>query len=995
MSTTDHDEKTVRHWKSLEEWRQDPEVQKLAENEFMTSPFAQEGDLSPRARRDFLKLMGASLALSSAGCLRRPVQKIIPYVNRPKEIIPGVANYYTSTLKDQGEGFGIIVKTREGRPIKIEGNPQHPLNQGGLSARAHAHVLSLYDPDRLREPKSKGGKAISWEDVDAQVKERLGQGSVVVLTPTLSSPSTEKVVGDFSKAFKGRHVTWDAIGADATLEAAQRSYGVSSLPHYHFDKASLVVSIDGDFLGTLISPSAFTRQFGAKRNPDGKMNRLVVFESMMTLTGQNSDQRFPIRASEQLDVVMLLVSHILEKSPANKTLSSTVASYVSGIDKLSVDKKAISDLADELWAQRGQSLVISGGLAAQTSAAVELQLAVNLLNWLLKNEGETIDRKASLNTLQGSYSELQKLIAEMELGQVGTLVMYKTNPAYTLPTNSGFVEALKKVPTVIYAGDANESGALADFNLPVHHDLENWGDSEFIRGVRTIQQPTIRPLYKTRAFEELLLGWLTAAGKATDANWYNYLREEWKAHLGYSNFESKWDEALQTGVSGRIKHSSSRSFNTSSVSGIKRDTNRSEYELVLYEKIGLGDGALANMSWMQELPDPVTKIVWDNYVNVAPSTAKKLKLEEGDVVQLKAGQVTVEVPVHIQPGVHPGVFAVAVGYGRTAAGQVGNGVGVNAFALASVQGGKSVFSGTAATLTKTAKKIKIANVQGHHTMFGRNLAFETTHKEYEGNKKAGHVKPHFTGEIWPAHQYKGHKWGMSIDVNSCTGCSACVVACQAENNIPVVGKKYILQGREMHWLRIDRYYSEEPDNPETLHQLMLCQHCDNAPCETVCPVVATSHSDEGLNEMTYNRCVGTRYCANNCPYKVRRFNWFAYDKYREPQEMVLNPEVGVRSRGVMEKCSFCVQRIKEKKNVAKDEGRALKDGEIQTACQQSCPGDAIVFGDTNDPESQVSKRIADKRSYVVLADLNVKPAIHYMTKIRNRPPRKTTKGGHH
>lgn len=1000
-------ESPKRHWKSLEEWQNDPEYQKIVENEFLTSPLSEEGH-SPVARRDFLKLMGASLALSSAGCIRRPVQKIIPYVKRPEEVVLGVANYYTSTFLDGGEGFGLVVKTREGRPIKLEGNADHPVNKGGLSARAQAHVLSLYDPDRLKSPKknlhnekrtNRDTVSISWGDADKAVSAQLKNGRVALLTSTLASPSSSDLIQRFVSTFGGRHYVWDGLGVDDVIESQQICYGRAVLPRYDFSNAELVVSIGADFLGTYLSATEYGKQWATGRRPGEKMNRLVVFESMLSLTGTNADERFRIRPSQQLDVVLALIEEIVAKYESR--YAGAVA-RMKPSEKFDKAANKVSALAQELWDKRGKSLIIAGGVNAKTENALELQIAVNFLNSVLGNDGKTVqyDNSPTL-TQQGSDRQLLDLISEMTAGRVNTLIIYKSNPAYYLQNHSEFVEALKKVKMVVYAGDLDETGLLADLVLPAHHELESWGDAEFQEGVFSIQQPTIEPLYDTRAFQDSLMEWMKLAGRGAGAeNWYEFVRKSWERKvLGSAGFEEKWDKALQEGfvakASGHGRTSGARAFQTSALARITNGNGGNGPELVLYQKIGIGDGRHANLAWLQELPDPVTKIVWDNYVSVAVKTAKALGIQEGDVVQLEAGGRSVSLPAHIQVGMQEDVFAVAVGYGRWAAGKVANGVGANAFGLAKIGDGKIVYSGLPVAVKKSGKRIELANTQGHHTMFGRPIAADTTLGEYLKDPKAGHFKVHFEGTIWDEFKYAGHKWGMAIDMNACTGCSACVVACQAENNIPVVGKKYVLQGREMHWLRVDRYYSEEPENPETLHQVMICQHCDNAPCETVCPVVATSHSSEGLNEMTYNRCVGTRYCANNCPYKVRRFNWFSYLNYREPTQMVLNPEVTVRSRGVMEKCTFCVQRIKEAKNIAKDESRALRDGEIKTACQQTCPTDAIIFGDMNDPNSQVVKWMKDKRAYSVLEELNTKPAVRYLTKIRHREKSEAEHGGGH
>jgi molybdopterin-containing oxidoreductase family iron-sulfur binding subunit len=620
-------------------------------------------------------------------------------------------------------------------------------------------------------------------------------------------------------------------------------------------------------------------------------------------------------------------------------------------------------------------------------------VAVNALNSALGNDGTTVVYGQSQVALTGSTEGLLKLLTAMNEGKVKTLIIHGVNPVYYLGDN--FTKALAKVETVVYAGThMDETAIKADFVATDHHSVEAWGDSEAVSGVYAIQQPTIRPMYNTRSALMGFARWADAttalAKSETD---FDAVQTFWKekvtASVGASSFEDFWLEILQKGSVGALKteRDPARTPKVDKLLGLKPVTKQG-YELLLYPTIQMGQGELANIGWLQELPDPVTKIVWDNYASVSIGTAEKLKLSEGDKIELDVNGTKMIVPAHVQPGLHDDVVAISLGYGRTHAGKIGSGIGVNAYPMVTQQNGQFVFAGEPLTIKATGEKYVLANVQGHHSMEGRAIVVEATLKEYLQNKSAG-LHKHKIFSIWPYHRYDGHKWAMSLDLNLCTGCSACVVACQSENNVPIVGKTYVLQGREMHWIRIDRYYTGDPSDAETVFQPVMCQHCDNAPCETVCPVLATVHSNEGLNEMVYNRCVGTRYCVNNCPYKVRRFNWFDYRKdMNKTEAMAFNPEVGVRVRGVMEKCTFCVQRIKTVKDVVRQEGRTLVDGELKAACQQTCPTGAIVFGDVNDPKSQVSKMFKEEpRSYSLLEEFHAAPAVRYLTKIRNNNER--------
>lgn len=1001
-------------WTSLEQWSRDPEFLKMAEAEFQSSPLREGSETeSGWARREFLKLMGASMALSAAACVRRPVQKIVPYNKMPEEVTLGVSNYYTSTHFDGNQALGVLIKTREGRPLSVEGNPESPFTKGSMSIRSQASILNMYDPERLQGPKKKSGdkfEAAKWEELDETVVAQLKKGSVAVLTGNLASPSTQQVLKDFAQGFGAEVFSFEAVSNDELLAGQKLSYGEAIVPAYHFEKAKMILSIDADFLGTWLTPTVFTKQFAQGRKEISKMSKLVTFESNYTLTGANSDVRFRIKPSQQLSVVLGLAHEIIVVQgktafAGQADVKAILTPYANAATQLGVDAEVFKKIAADLIQNKGQSLVVAGGLATQTQWQLALQTAVNFLNSALENEGVTVDGTNSLSSLTATYASITQLIKNMSEGKVKTLIMHKTNPMYTLPVSFGFESALKKVEMVISTTDReDESGVLANYILPDNHALENWGDAELANNVFAIQQPAIRPMFDTRSFQLSLMTWayLAKVGPARIQEfetYYDYLRDFWKREIYpkhsslFSTFDSFWDQLLQKGFVGTAKSISARKFKSESLKLISESkVSASEMELVLYPTAQIGDGLLSNVSWIHELPDPVTKITWDNYASVSLATAQKLKLKQANVVEIEVAGQKLELPVHIQPGMHDDVVAVAVGYGRTKAGKIANGVGQNAYVFLAQNNALPVFSGQPVKVTKTSKKYKLACTQDHHSMNDgynktpRPLALEVTLKDYEKSASAG-IHKHHIWSIWSSHQYNGHKWGMAIDLNSCTGCSACVVACQSENNVPVVGKTYMLQGREMHWIRIDRYYQGSPENPTAVFQPVMCQHCDNAPCETVCPVAATVHNSEGLNDMAYNRCVGTRYCANNCPYKVRRFNWFNYAAKNEQlttPKMQMNPDVTVRIRGVMEKCSLCVHRIKEGKNKAKLENRNLKDGEIKTACQTSCPADAIVFGDINDENSAVSQMFhKDPRAYALLEEWHAKPSVRYLTKIRN------------
>ncbi len=1024
--------------------------------EFPSPPLSMAEAGSGASRREFLQLMGAGMALASAGCMRRPAEKIVPYAKRPPDVIPGEASFYASSFYDSGEGFAALIKTREGRPIKIEGNPEAAmLNGRGLSVRAHAHILSLYDPERIKNPRqnlfnreksSRETINISWEALDKILPQEFQNGRTALLTPRIPSPSAQKLIGEFKQAFSARHYVWDPVSFEDLSEAQKISHGQAIVPSYNFSRARVIFALNCDFLGTWLSPADFQSQFAKTRRPGPEMSRLIALETLMTLTGANADERHRLAHKDQLSALMALAL-ALERAGHIRLppeISPLIKSYEPLAARLPFPKSRLSEWADQLGKNRGRGLIVYGELGGQTDEARAIHVIVNFLNSALGNDGITVSRRQAQAHKFGSFRDIKSLIEALSAGDIQNLIIYKVNPVYSYPDHKKLLSALKKAKTVVYAGDRiDETGFHADYIAPDSHDLEKWGDWEFKKGVFSIQQPAIRPLYKTRAFEDSLLAWIKGgqeqmAGRPIKQaeNYYRYIKSRWESEKG----PGFWNRFLEKGVWGaespktssparafrpeaaaflaralkknlegfveeaRLKAKAGapqnpQEFQKGRESGANPNSPKAQfpYHLSLYQTAALKGGDMSNVAWLQEFPDPVTKICWDNYLCISPKAAIKEGLREGDLVQVRlAGGAALKAPAHIQPGQEDSALALAVGYGRTRAGSVGSHVGVNAWRLAGAgRPGQAAFAGLSAALKKTGGSVPLANVQGHHSMEGRDIVLEAPLEEFAKNPSAGIPKHHRGPSLWSKHKYSGHKWGMAIDLNSCIGCGACMLACQSENNIPSVGKRYVLEGREMHWIRVDRYYKGGPDNPSALHQPVTCMHCDNAPCETVCPVLATVHSSEGTNDMIYNRCVGTRYCANNCPYKVRRFNWFGYDKkIRAPLDMALNPEVTVRGRGVMEKCTFCIQRIEGGKARAKREGRPLKDGEIQTACQQSCPSEAIVFGDLNDPGSAVAKAFQAKNSYALLDDmLNTRPAVKYRTKIRNKPAGQDSSNG--
>jgi len=977
----------TKYWRSIEELK-DPVAFKQTEVKLELDAkraFAQKQTGS--SRRDFLKTFGFTVtgAALLASC-SKPVNKAIPYLIKPEEVTPGMANYYASTYFEGNEYCSVLVKVRDGRPIKIEGNNLSPVSQQGTSARVQASILNLYDDARFKTP-LKRGEATTWEEVDDYIQNKVGQlkrdnKKLVLLTSTIISPSTKAVINRFlAEIPNAQWLQYDAVSATGILQANKQTFGKAFIPDYRFEKAKVIVSFGADFLGTWLSNVEYTKGYSAGRKLIGagdQMSRHYQFESGMTITGSNADVRIPVKPSEE----GLLVTNLYNELLKAKNLTPVT------IPASSVD---FSGLVSDLLENEGKSLVVSG------CNDVNIQLLINAINNLLGNYGNTVLTSKTLNTHQGIDSDFETFISELKNKTISGVMCWGVNPVYNHPAGSEIKTAIEGLDLSVSFSDRNdETTAACHWVCPEPNYLEAWNDAEPKTGSYSLAQPAISKIFSSRQVQESLMKW--SGLEASD--YYSFIKNYWNENLlnlqtEFSDGRTFWNDSLQKGVfepknliSKELKYTDNGL--TGSISQIKPAA--AGWEIILYESVTLSNGNMANNPWLHELPDPIAKISWDNFAAVPVKWAEENGVQNESVVTVNG----IELPVFVQPGQTAETISVALGYGREIAGKVGDGVGKNMYPLSTIENGAKKLWLTGAAVEITTKTYELAISQTHHSMEGRPIVRETNFNEWQLNPAAGnelkaeHDKNQTT--LYPQMEFKGHHWGMAVDLSSCTGCSNCSVSCQAENNIPVIGKEQVRNRRIMHWIRIDRYFSSDAENPEVFHQPVMCQHCDNAPCENVCPVSATPHSDEGLNQIAYNRCIGTKYCVNNCPYKVRRFNWFQYVKNDEFDfasnsdlgRMVLNPDVTVRSRGVVEKCSFCVQRIQEKKIKAKIEGRKLDDGEIQTACVQSCPANALVFGDMNNPESKISKYMKNERNYHLLEELHTLPSVGYLMKVRNK-----------
>ena len=1023
----------------------DPSFIEISQQEFASLPEAlgnaEAVEQLGGNRRDFMKMLGFGVgAAAIAASCDIPVKRAIPYSIKPDTIVPGVATYYATTYVNGNECAPILVKTREGRPIKIEGNDL--IGYGGTSARAQASVLSLYDTARFKSPSIKGGDA-SWMDVDKKAMEILsGSRSVALITPSVFSPSIQKAIDAFVAKYNATHVQYDSVSHSALLDSNESAFGKRAFPNYHFDKAEVVVSFDADFMGNWGDGEGNTVAFMSKRklkDENGKMNRLYQVESHMSLTGSNADNRVLVKPSEQGAAIVALYNAVVGGSLSGGSLNADA-------------KKSISLMAADLKKAAGKSLVVCG-----TNNVAEHTL-VNAINDALGNIGKTMDMSDALMTYQGDDKAMGQLMNQMNSGSVDTVVLMGVNPAYDFSSKGKFADALGKVKNklaISYQNNESVDGAM--IIAPTHHYLESWGDAQPKASKYMLMQPAINKIYDTRQEAETLLTWAGVEyGSIMDFVSQNFEANAFQNQSASSNSKRFWQTALHDGFVNIDVPANGIAFSgAASATGITKSTGGDAIEMKIYEA-SIGNGANTNNPWLMEMPDPVTRTSWGNYLAIPvdfDGVRRMISmngLKDGDLVDVSVNGQTITVPVVQQFGQAPGTVALALGYGRSVAGACAIGVGedMNPFISMDANGNRTYSVSGVEISKKKGKEEHYSSVQYHHTygvkdtdkktgeminadeaalvtfdyglgvegfqgsLTDRSVMYYSSLSDLKENvqelhKKREHAQHLNDQQIYGGHDYKyenGHHWGMHVDLTTCTGCAACTVACMAENNVPVVGKEEVSRHHEMTWLRIDRYYYGKLENPNTVYQPMMCQHCDNAPCENVCPVNATNHSSEGLNQMTYNRCVGTRYCANNCPYKVRRFNWLDYttaDIFPGNQpaltatedvpfgadnltRMVLNPDVTVRSRGVIEKCSFCVQRIQSGKLTAKLEGRKLRDSDVKTACQTACSTGAITFGDMNNKGGNLDTKLKNPLNFIVLEEVNVRSSVQYQMRVNNR-----------
>jgi MoCo/4Fe-4S cofactor protein with predicted Tat translocation signal len=1005
------------YWRSLEAVAGTPEFREYLHREF---PENASEWLDPVGRRGFLKLMGASLALAGvSACTRQPDEMIVPYVRQPEELVPGRPLFFATAMPFGGVGLGLLVESHEGRPTKIEGNPDHPSSRGATDVFAQAAILDLYDPDRTQtitnvgEIQPFGAFVAAMRTVVNAQQGKQGAG-FRILTETVASPTMAAQIREIvTRMPLAKWHQWEPAGRDNAREGSRLAFGEYVAAQYAIEKADVILSLDADFLCSGPGGVKHARAFASRRRIEGdasRLNRLYAIESTPTNTGSKADHRFPLRASEV-------------EAAARALAAKLGAGGAAGIQLPEAASKWIGPVASDLQGHRGRSLVIAG--ETQPPAVHALAHAMNAA---LGNVGQTVvytqpAEAQPVNQLAG----LRELVGEMNAGKVDFLLILGGNPVYTAPSDLKFGEALQKVALrANVALHENETAALCQWNIPEAHFLEQWSDVRSEDGTATIVQPLIAPLYQGKSAHDILAAFTDRPERSA----YDIVREYWARETrlstaappaaptrsatasavagatggqgapqfaaaptpALSEFDKAWRRWLHDGLIPDTAFAPKPVTAATNIPAAEAAASQG-LEVMFRPDSTVHDGRFANNAWLQELPKSLTKLTWDNAALVSPATADRLRLVSGDVVELRHGDRAVRLPVWINPGHANDCLTLHLGYGRRRAGRVGNGTGFDVNPLRTTA---APFILTGVELTKTGDRYDLACTQDHWSLEGRNLVRVGTKTEYEKDPKFVHTMEHIplTGlSMYPDYKYEGYAWGMAIDQGVCTGCNACVAACVAENNIPVVGKAQVLNGREMHWLRIDRYYTGDIDNPDTYHQPMPCQQCEQAPCEVVCPVAATVHSDEGLNDMVYNRCVGTRYCSNNCPYKVRRFNYLLYQDFDTPSlKMARNPDVTVRSRGVMEKCTYCVQRINHARAESirrtadpstPEDRKRIQDGEVLTACQSACPTDAIVFGDINDPKSRVSQLKRNTLNYALLAELNTRPRTTYLGIVRN------------
>lgn len=966
-------------------------------------------------RRNFLKLLGASAAVPVVGCASKPVETIIPYVVQPEEITPGVATYYATVCQECPAGCGMVVRTREGRAVKGEGNPSHPINRGTLCARGQASLQGLYNPDRIRQPlyRNEAGELtpLSWPEAEAMLVERLqkiraeGQADKITFLAGQLPDSVYRLATQWLEILgSSRLMTHEPFGFEALRQANQVCFQQASIPTHDLAKARFLLGLGTDFLETWRSPTRYAVAFSQMRNATAS-GKFVQVESRMSLTGANADEWIAIKPGREAFLTLGLAHLILPNStvPAEEKarLSQLLEPYspdrVASVTEVSAETSR--RLARE-FVSHGPSLALGGGIAASSRQETASLIAVNLLNYIAGNIGKTVHfYEAQERPQVSSYAALLSRIDELQRGEIPLLLLANTNPAFSLPPSSGFTEALTHVPFVVsFSSFPDETTEQADLILPDHTPLESWGDSHPEAGVYGLMQPVMSPVFETQALGDTLLSVATQVDEAFSESvpwksFFEYLQASWKERHGESgepgDFDTFWRHALQQGGVWQTKEPlpvqlSPAVFETSFSEPTFDRAGEDALTFIAYPSSRYYDGRGANKPWLQELPDPMTQAVWGSWLEIHPETAERLGIAEDDLLTITSPHGTIEASAYFYAGLRRDAVAMPIGLGHSGYGRYAQGRGSNPVHLLSAQletaSGGFPWLSTTVRLARTGKRAPLATTDGSRQQLGRGIAQAVT----AGQHDEPHHAEHPARDMYPEVEYAEYRWGMSIDLSACLGCGACVTACYAENNIPVVGEDMVAQGREMSWLRIERYFEElqaGADAPEVRFAPMLCQHCGNAPCEPVCPVYATYHNPEGLNAQIYNRCVGTRYCANNCSYKVRRFNWGEAD-WPAPLNLQLNPDVTVREPGVMEKCTFCVQRIQEGKDRAKDENRPVRDGEVTPACAQTCPTRALTFGNLQDPASRVSRHSHDSRGYKVFESLNTRSAITYLKKVR-------------
>ncbi len=965
------------------------------------------------SRRDFLKVVGVGGVGAATFACGPPdfADRLIPHLVQEDGITPGVSDVYATVLPDQGPvAVAVRAAVRDGRVIKLESNPAMA-GGTGLSALAQSALQDLYDPDRVRNPLRSNGEAgdlsdANWEDATAALLAAVQQGDAVLLTGRVTGTQA-RFLAQWCEALGVEHLSFEPFSHHALRLAYARVFGTEGLPRYDLAVADRIVSFGADFLGTWLQPDALAAGFAASRDVDaGRHAKLTFVGPRLSLAGTNADEWLPARAGTEGHVALAVAGVVAAARGVTLPASTTPFTPEAVAEGTGVPADRIRALGEEM-AAAGTAVALPPGIESQGAAAFEAHAAVALLNRALGAVGTTVfPDEGPVDGAGATFADIQDLIARMSSGQVRTLVVAGANPAFTLPTAAGFADALANVANrIAISPHLDETAAASSWVLPCHHALESWTDAELGGGTIALGQPVMQPLFDTRQREDILLAVATGAGLGDQfgaADYATYLKNAWLARVGSEN---GWLEALRTGgVTGAGSTASDASSPPRSpAQGAGRPQEAgpalefsglpepSATQLVVYPTVQFHDGRGANRSWMQELPDPITQAVWNSWVELHPDMAESLGVRTGDLVRVQSDQGSVEAPAYVRRGIRGDTVAIPIGQGHTAYGRNAEGRGVDPLALlpavADPASGVMAYAGTQVSVSATGERGRLVTTQGSSTDHDREIAgIVNVEEALEANEAHEVDLTAMVEAAWDSDPDSPYRWGMVIDLNACTGCGACVTACYAENNLPTVGEAIVAQGREMSWLRVEAFEEETEDGGfQTVHQPMLCQHCGDAPCEPVCPVYATYHNPEGLNVQVYNRCVGTRYCSNNCPYKVRRFNWFTYE-YPYPLNLQLNPDVTVREKGVMDKCTFCVQRINRAKLDAKDEGRLVRDGEIQTACSQGCPTQAITFGNLKDPESAVSRKAKGARGYHALDELGVRPAITYLEDVTHASP---------